>query len=688
MSENNDRTAAGRLDASDLEARIDALERRARRDRTEPRDDGAEPARRRDELADLRRTVDDLAADVLDLHNQVATVVSACERLLAGAGASASLSGAGRSRMRSSASVLGRVARRIVRGTVGAARGVLRPTPAGVRVPEIEIDLASKPVRRAPSVALVVGVTDDPTGVEPPSELRGLIGDGVSVVIWDRSRAAAVAHTAAGRPERFDAPDRAALVRALGVDAVAEVGPSLPRVPTALVDLCRWTLASEGLPMRVSVTGRAVRPGDRWTLEPADSWARGTDRPAPLIKVVGGRGWDPMGEPDAPLVGAGNGRGYLPAPGSSGTLTHVVAPLSGVARLRPDERDRPAVLVLSPALGFGIVAGLVRALGESRRFVVVTTGGGAGVAVSDRALTELGAELYPLPAWLEPEVWPSLVADLIAANGIGTVMRLGRSVELALRGGDRPRVVDLPFDADQIDPASDAVLAVGAEIAGAARAAGLATTELLAAPDIAGALPDADRLTNVRSAYGVPDHATLVLAVADLVPDRRPEDVAAVAYRLRDRSDVHVLLVGHGPLVGTVSDIAGHFTLDRFTLSPPGHAVADLVAASDCVLSTAERDPWPEAVAAALALGRHVVATDIDGVRELVAAADGDRCVLCAPGDLDGLAAGVVETLDTHRKARVTKKAWHAARQRARQSVETFTEVLVGPGPDGGGRAG
>ena len=38
-----------------------------------------------------------------------------------------------------------------------------------------------------------------------------------------------------------------------------------------------------------------------------------------------------------------------------------------------------------------------------------------------------------------------------------------------------------------------------------------------------------------------------------------------------------------------------------------------------------------------LALGRHVVATDVDGVRELVAAADGERCVLRPPGDLEGL---------------------------------------------------
>ena len=106
------------------------------------------------------------------------------------------------------------------------------------------------------------------------------------------------------------------------------------------------------------------------------------------------------------------------------------------------------------------------------------------------------------------------------------------------------------------------------------------------------------------------------------------------------------------------------------------------------MLSTAECDPWPEAIAAALALGRHVVATDVDGVRELVAAADGERCVLRPPGDLEGLAAGVVETLSAHRKARITKKAWGAAASRSRRSLATLAEVLAGPAASGGPEAG
>ncbi len=182
----------------------------------------------------------------------------------------------------------------------------------------------------------------------------------------------------------------------------------------------------------------------------------------------------------------------------------------------------------------------------------------------------------------------------------------------------------------------------------------------------------------MRSAYGVPEDARLILTVCDLEPANRPSDVAAIARRLRHREDIYLLLIGQGSLAGSISDLAGYFELDRFIFAPSGHSVTEIVAASDCVLSTAEVDPWPVSVGAALALGRSVVATEIDGVRELVAAANGDRCTLLPPGDVNGLAAAVVEALGSQRKPRATKKAWNAARARSAKAADVIREALSG----------
>jgi glycosyltransferase involved in cell wall biosynthesis len=168
----------------------------------------------------------------------------------------------------------------------------------------------------------------------------------------------------------------------------------------------------------------------------------------------------------------------------------------------------------------------------------------------------------------------------------------------------------------------------------------------------------------------------LVLAVCNLEPDHRPEDVTAVARRLRHLENIYVLLVGQGSLAGSISDLAGYFDLDRFSLAPAGHTLTELVAVSDCVLSTAELDPWPVAVGTALALGRRVVATEIDGVRELAAAVGFDRCFLGPPGDVDALAAAVVDALDNQRKPRATKKAWNAAAARAATAAGVLREAL------------
>jgi glycosyltransferase involved in cell wall biosynthesis len=167
-----------------------------------------------------------------------------------------------------------------------------------------------------------------------------------------------------------------------------------------------------------------------------------------------------------------------------------------------------------------------------------------------------------------------------------------------------------------------------------------------------------------------------VVTAAELVADQRPEDVAAVAHRLRHRPEIHFLLVGDGELAGTVSDIARYFELANFTLAPRTHDLFDLVLAADVVVSTAERDPWSISAAAALALGRHLVVTDVEGRRELVEDWQNDRCAVIPPGDVAGLAAAVEAAVDAGRKSRATKKAWKEAVTRSSASLRLVVDAL------------
>lgn len=677
MNDTSNGPAGNGRSRSDLELRMSEIERRIGR-----LEDGLTvPGKRRNELEAevgvLREAVADLSASNLDLHNQLIKLVSSCERILAGSGEKARNAGREGALWRS-ASLVRRAARRTVRGTIGAARRLAGSNPPGA--PEalrLEIEPTNTPVGRAPRIALVVRTSDDPAEIEPSSDLDRQTETDLTLVVWNEETSTAVVHEPGAAPVVVAAPAGEAVAAAMTAGLVAEVALPLSKLHPTLFERCRWTVASEGLPLIVADLARGSNPGGR--LEPVADWlARstvGSVPPRPALTKVVGNGWRVIDRPASSVVGAGFGRGYVVGAGATGKLAHRVAPVDGVVAPYPSGDERPAVLVLASSRAAELTAWLLRTMADGFRCTVLLTGEVDGSPLV-RALTELADRVYPISGFLEPEILPSLVADLVRAHRVRSVLRVGTGIDLPDFDEFRPVVIDLPLHGSEVADEADLVLALGGDIGDAAFEHGLETMTLVPGPAQAGTIPAAEELTGIRSAYGVSEQTRLVLAFCDLEPAHRPEDVTAVARRLRHLEDVSFLVVGQGSLAGSISDLAGYFELDRFSLAPPGHPLTDLVAVSDCVLSTAELDPWPVAVGAALALGRSVVATDIDGVRELAEAVDFDRCALCPPGDVDALAAAVIEALDTHRRPRATKKAWKAAAARSAAAAEVVRAAL------------
>ena len=659
---------------TDLEHRLSELERRL-----DLSDQGSAPTKQIDELAaelrQLRQAVTDLAAENLDLHNQLDYVVSSCDRLIGGSmGEGDSVRRLSRSGK--SASLMERAARKAVRGTVGMARRLRGGQPkTSSSTADVDVGLAERPISQAARFAVVIRTPKDPEDVGRPDAIQGQTEAAFDLVVWNETQGRAVVHEVGSDSRTVDAPDRKALAAALSAELIADIGGVGRTLHPSVLERCRWTAASEGIPLLVDATDRT----SGWRVESTAAWgdaateSSGSHDPA-LIKAVDTGGWGVCGVAGVPSWSSGVGRGYLVNGRGNAAVEHRVAPIEGLVGAFPAESERQPVLLVTSARGADLAAWVLRQLGDGFRFSVVVTQGSDN-SPHVRALTELGARVYPLEGFLEPEVWPSLVGDLVRAHEVKAVLRIDSTVE-AGNGDQRPPVIDVPFVAGMAATDADLVLALGGDLAADARSRSLEVIEVVPGPRLPGKMPAPIASHDMRSAYGVPDDSRLVLAVCDLEPDHRPEDVAAVARRLRNRADIHVLLVGQGTLAGAVSDVAGYFALEQFTFAPPGHPLKDLIAMCDCLLSTAETDPWPESVAAALSLGRNVVATEIDGVRELCAAADFDRCALCAPGDVDALAAAVIDATDTNRAPRITRKAWNAADKRGSAAADAVAEVL------------
>lgn len=170
----------------------------------------------------------------------------------------------------------------------------------------------------------------------------------------------------------------------------------------------------------------------------------------------------------------------------------------------------------------------------------------------------------------------------------------------------------------------------------------------------------------VRRDLGLPDAGPLVLYVARLVDEKRPELFIEVASRVhQSRPEAVFALVGAGTLLDAMRDLVLARGL-RGVVAVPGF-VDDLpgtYGAADVFLSTSRYEGFGLAIAEAMASGLPVVSTHVGGVADVVA----DAGVLVPSADPARLAAEVVRLID-HPLERARLGAAAATRSRTALDV-------------------
>lgn len=162
----------------------------------------------------------------------------------------------------------------------------------------------------------------------------------------------------------------------------------------------------------------------------------------------------------------------------------------------------------------------------------------------------------------------------------------------------------------------------------------------------------------LAAAIGAPPAAPLVGMVACLKPQKAPLDFVAAAARVAAaRPDAHFLIAGDGELRSQVERrIADCGLAGRFHLLGWRRDVPRVMAALDVVVLTSLWEGLPRAVPEAIATGRPIVATAVDGTGEILA--DGDNALTTGPADPAGIAERVVRLLgDPALGARLAERA-------------------------------
>lgn len=185
---------------------------------------------------------------------------------------------------------------------------------------------------------------------------------------------------------------------------------------------------------------------------------------------------------------------------------------------------------------------------------------------------------------------------------------------------------------------SDHIVAVTQVIAARLVSAGLRRVEMTVIPNAVTPPPVVSR-SAARESLGIPANAAVGLCLARMVPQKR-HDILLDAWERLSGNEI-LLLAGEGPLRRELEDRARPLA-GRVRFLGNRSDIPTLLAATDVTVLTSDWEGLPMAVLEALAAGRPVVATDVDGVREVLEPGGGR---LVPPGDVGAVAAALHEML-------------------------------------------
>lgn len=174
---------------------------------------------------------------------------------------------------------------------------------------------------------------------------------------------------------------------------------------------------------------------------------------------------------------------------------------------------------------------------------------------------------------------------------------------------------------------------------------------------------------SVRRMLGVPEDAPLVLYVARLVPEKRPELFLAVAAEVaRRRPEVRFALVGSGSELQRARELAATLGIGD-VVSIPGFVddLASVYHAADVFLSTSRYEGFGLAIAEAMACGLPVVSTDVGGVSDVI----GEAGILVDSAQPSDLASELLASLAGDRPRSLAA----ASRERALSHLDVRTSA-------------
>lgn len=147
---------------------------------------------------------------------------------------------------------------------------------------------------------------------------------------------------------------------------------------------------------------------------------------------------------------------------------------------------------------------------------------------------------------------------------------------------------------------------------------------------------------DLRAEYGIPGNKLLVCFIARMTYQKDPVGmIRGFATALQQAPQLHLLMIGDGELMGAVVDAARAAGIEKqVTFAGFRQDIPAVLHAADIYCLPSLWEGFPIGVLEAMAMGKAVIASDVDGTKEAVK--DGENGLLVPSGNPAALAAAMV----------------------------------------------
>jgi glycosyltransferase involved in cell wall biosynthesis len=194
-----------------------------------------------------------------------------------------------------------------------------------------------------------------------------------------------------------------------------------------------------------------------------------------------------------------------------------------------------------------------------------------------------------------------------------------------------------------------------------------------------------ERALRVRRELGLPEDTVVVGTIGRLNAQKGHAYLVDAAARLRHAGALRFLVAGDGDLMGELrARAAATGVADRIVFAGHRTDVPDVLGAIDVFCLSSLYEGTPLALFEAMAAGKAIVSTAVDGCREVLA--DGETALLVRPADAGALAAALERVAGSPElRERLSRRAREESRRYdVRAGVDAmqdlYDELLAGEG--------